>query len=234
MVNPMTLRNREDWGTLNFDGQPEWNDRFANDNFHYVVEFDPINSIPVIQIAGPSSGAFFQVGTTPVTFRATDAAGNFSQCTFSVEVLDTAAPRAICQDITLHLDANGQAVLLPAGIDNGSYGYCSAFSLSTSKTNFDYSDLGPNTVRLTATDGNGRSSFCDATVTIPDTVTLNINCPANMMVSNDPGQCGAQVNFNITASGAGTLITSSHNSGDYFHWVPPPYLPQLLMWQVNR
>jgi len=46
----------------------------------------------VTQTAGPVSGSTFPVGTTVVTFQATDAAGNSSTCSFNVIVEDTEGP----------------------------------------------------------------------------------------------------------------------------------------------
>ncbi|MDZ7848276.1 MAG: HYR domain-containing protein [Owenweeksia sp.] len=213
---PNDFKSREDWGTLNFQSNPQWNDRFGNDYFHYIVEFDPINAIPVSRVAGPATGAIFPVGTTTVSYQATDASGNLSTCFFDITVLDTAGPAAICQDITLLLNSQGQASITAADIDAGSFASCGSVSLSASPSNFNYSDLGANNVTLTATDSQGRNSTCQAVVTIPDTVPLVINCPGNISVNNDPGSCGAVVNFNLTATGVGTNITSSHNTGDYF------------------
>ncbi|MDO9376546.1 MAG: HYR domain-containing protein [Ferruginibacter sp.] len=42
----------------------------------------------VTQTAGPSSGSVFPIGVTKVTFKATNAAGNSSTCSFLVRVLD--------------------------------------------------------------------------------------------------------------------------------------------------
>jgi hypothetical protein len=43
-------------------------------------------------LSGPASGSAFPLGVTPVTWRATDAAGNTAQCTFNVTVLDGQLP----------------------------------------------------------------------------------------------------------------------------------------------
>ncbi len=56
-------------------------------------------------------------------------------------------------------------------------------TLSLSQTNFNCNDVGDNTVTLTATDEEGNSSQCSATVTVVDmTAPLLTNIPANVTV----------------------------------------------------
>ena len=49
----------------------------------------------VVEASIPSD-SFFQIGTTPVTLTATDAAGNTTSCSFTVTVEDTEPPVAVC------------------------------------------------------------------------------------------------------------------------------------------
>ncbi|MCZ4410798.1 hypothetical protein O3Q51_18420, partial [Cryomorphaceae bacterium 1068] len=70
------------------------------------------------------------IGDNTVTLTVTDVNGNVSDCTTVVTVLDGVAPTAVCQDITVQLDADGEATLLPADIDGGSADNCSVESLS--------------------------------------------------------------------------------------------------------
>ncbi len=54
--------------------------------------------------------------------------------------------------------------------------------------------VGTTTVIATATNTNGTDQ-CTFTVTVTDTEALVINCPADITVSNDVGECGAVVTF---------------------------------------
>jgi hypothetical protein len=47
-----------------------------------------------------------------------------------VTIEDNVAPTAICQDITVQLDANGEVVITAADIDNGSNDNCGAVTLT--------------------------------------------------------------------------------------------------------
>jgi hypothetical protein len=110
------------------------------------------------------------VGANTVVLTVTDNNGNVSTCTSTVTVEDNVAPVAICQNITIQLDAAGHAEITTADIDNGSNDACGIASLSLDKTNFDCSDAGPNTVTLTVTDNNGNVSTCIAMVEVEDNV----------------------------------------------------------------
>lgn len=112
-------------------------------------------------------------GANTVTLTVTDQAGNQSTCTATVTVVDTISPTPSCQNLTVYLDANGDASITPADIDNGSTDNCTVASLSLDETTFDCSDLGANTVVLTVTDQAGNQSSCSATVTVMDTTAPN-------------------------------------------------------------
>ena len=120
-------------------------------------------------ISGLASGSTFPIGTTTVTYEYTDIAGNgTATCSFDVTVTDDIDPVAVCQNITVQLDATGVATITPADIDNGSSDNCGTPILSLDITSFDCTSLGDNTVILTATDSVGNSSTCSATVTVKD------------------------------------------------------------------
>ncbi len=116
----------------------------------------------------PSSFTCADIGTNTVTLTVTDIDGNTTTCTATVTVEDNVPPVALCQDITLQLDATGMATITAADVDDGSTDACGIASLSVSPNNFDCSDLGTNTVTLTVTDNNGNVSTCTATVTAED------------------------------------------------------------------
>ena len=66
----------------------------------------------IVQTGGPATGSEFPVGDTDVTFTATDSHGNETSCTFVVTINDAEAPVAVCQALTVTLDA-----LVVASID---------------------------------------------------------------------------------------------------------------------
>src|SRR5258707_13233200 len=56
-------------------------------NYRPPVGSDNCAGVTTVQTGGLASGAVFPLGTTTNTFRATDAAGNFTDCSFTVTVL---------------------------------------------------------------------------------------------------------------------------------------------------
>ena len=109
-----------------------------------------------------------------VTLTVTDIHGNSSTCTATVTVVDKIAPVAKCKNITVYLDASGNASITPSQIDDGSTDACGIKSYSLDKTSFNCSNKGNNTVTLTVTDNNNNSSTCTATVTVVDNIPPTI------------------------------------------------------------
>lgn|GEM_PF-3257545 len=134
------------------------------------------------------------VGANTVTLTVTDNHSNVSTCTATVTVEDNVAPNAICQDITIYLDATGNVSITAAQIDNGSSDASGIQSLSVSPNSFDCDNAGPNLVTLTVTDKNGNVSTCTATVTVLDNIEPTISCVANQTVNITSGSCDAVVN----------------------------------------
>jgi gliding motility-associated-like protein len=163
------------------------------------------------------------VPTAPisVTLTLTDDGGNTSNCISQVTVLDTIAPQVFCQDVTLELDSNGVAILNPDTLDFGSFDACD-ITFTADITDFDCSMTGDNTVILIATDPSGNSSTCTSTVTVEDNILPVMTCTPAIEVDNDPGVCGAIVNYTIPAvtDNCSASITaqpgSGHNPGDFF------------------
>ncbi|MFN5032660.1 MAG: beta strand repeat-containing protein, partial [Flavobacteriia bacterium] len=131
------------------------------------------------------------VGTNTVELTVTDNNGNTTTCTSTVTVEDNVDPIAICQNITVQLDATGAATITPADVDNGSNDACGIQPLVLDITNFDCTNVGPNTVQLTVTDNNGNLSTCSATVTVVDNLAPVINCTQSdtLLISADAGVC---------------------------------------------
>ena len=89
----------------------------------------------------------------------------------------TTAPLAKCKNAVVVLSSAGNGSVSAAGINNGSVDYCnSGLTLSLSKTTFNCSNVGPNTVTLTAASVSGVISTCTATVTVRDLTKPAAKC----------------------------------------------------------
>ncbi len=118
------------------------------------------------------AGVLLNKGTTNVLWTATDGI-NTSTYGFNVTVLDTVKPVVATQNITVSLNQNGVATVIPAAINNGSTDNCGIATYALSQTTFTTGNIGNNNVILTVTDVNGNVSTGTAVVTV--NAALNIN-----------------------------------------------------------
>ncbi len=112
-----------------------------------------------------------------MTLTVEDVNGNSSTCTSTITVLDTIAPTAICQNITVNLDVAGQATIVSADVGSASFDNCTIASSTVDISFFDCSMLGNNNVELTLVDQSGNTSTCIAVANVVDTISPVINCP---------------------------------------------------------
>jgi hypothetical protein len=118
-----------------------------------------------------------QLGQRTVTLTVTDDGGRTDQCTATVTIKDEIAPTAVCQNVTVQLDADGKGSTTTEAVNNGSKDNCGIASLVLDKSSFMCSELGSeNTVTLTVTDVNGLQSTCTATVTVEDPIAPKVTC----------------------------------------------------------
>lgn len=122
-----------------------------------------------------SSGVGFNcsnVGVQVLTLTAIDSAGNSSNCSANVTVLDTIPPAALCQNAVVYLDALGRAALYPVDIDAGSTDTCGIVYRTLNGNDsliFTVADIGQNLVIFTTYDQSYNSSNCAANITVLDT-----------------------------------------------------------------
>ena len=160
-------------------------------------------------------GAEFPLGTTTVTWTATDAAGNSSSCSLQITVVDDDAPSiSNCpSDINMANDNDqcGAVVnystptfndnctdpnvegILTAGLPSGSF-----FPVGTTVVTYEY------------TDAAGNTASCTFEVTIVDTQIPEITCPNNIVVGADGS----------LSSGAATVV-STGPCGVTLSYTPP-------------
>jgi len=107
------------------------------------------------------------INTNVVTVVAQDVNGNTSTCGSLITIEDNIAPNAVCQDLTVTLDATGTVTIDPMDLDNGSTDNCSIYSITTDQTTFTTADLGSNVVTVLALDAqNGYGDICTSTITV--------------------------------------------------------------------
>lgn len=168
---------------------------------------DP-NNDPISFAASPPGP--YALGQTTVVVNVSDGSLG-STCSAIVTVIDTAAPIAICQSLSLVLDAQGNASTTASAIDNGSSDNCGPLTLLLSQAQFTCANVGPNNLILTATDGSGNSSTCSALVVITaQPVTINATA--------DTTSCGFHVSCNGALDGSATVTATGGCPGYSYLW----------------
>jgi|GEM_PF-895015 len=139
------------------------------------------------------------IGVNAITLTVTDASGNTSTETATVTIVDNTAPTIATQNISVALNASGQASITSSSVDNGTSDNCSIASLSLNDSVFDCTDIGMNTVTLTAVDASGNVSSSSATVTIVD--------------NSSPSVSAQNITLNLGATGTVSTSSSAINNG---------------------
>ncbi|KMP10521.1 hypothetical protein UZ36_07335 [Candidatus Nitromaritima sp. SCGC AAA799-C22] len=133
------------------------------------------DNVGVVSITSDAP-ATFPVGTTTVTWTATDGAGNSSTATQTVTVADTTAP-AITAPAGVTAEATGPQTTVATGTATGTDAVGPVTITSDAPAAF---PVGTTTVTWTATDGAGNSSTATQTVTVVDTTAPAITAPADV------------------------------------------------------
>jgi len=124
-----------------------------------------------------------------ITVTASDSRGNSASGKVFVNVYDTIAPIAFCNDTTIYLDSFGQTLIVPGAVnmggdresvpewaryhndlEGGSIDACGIQYMDLSKQIFTCNDIGENVVTLTVYDPSGNLATCQAVVTVIDPI----------------------------------------------------------------
>lgn len=131
-------------------------------------------------IVSHSSGDVFNVGTTTVTYTATDIGGNTVMCDFNITVTDSEDPMINCPgNVTVDSDAGAcenSSVNIGMAIASDNCGIASVSNDAPASF-----PVGTTTVTWTATDVNGRQNTCTQTITVEDNELPTISCPADIV-----------------------------------------------------
>jgi large repetitive protein len=186
-------------------------------NYTAPIGTDNCSGVSTALTAGLASGSTFPIGTSTVTYTATDAAGLSTSCSFTVTVTGLAPAITCPANITVN---NTQA---QCGA-NVSFAATETQAIPASTITYSHQPgsffpVGTTEVTATATNAVGTSS-CTFTVTVNDTENPTITCNAPIVVSNNAGQCGAIVTYTVTSadncSGQTVVQTAGLPSGSFF------------------
>ena len=168
-----------------FTGCPTMDIEVTNDEGECgaVVTWQPItasDNCPGVSVtASHLSGTFFDLGTTEVTFTATDAAGLTSTCEFDVVVTDNENPTITCLVATVAAVDDGNCEYSIPDLISSAY-----IEVSDNCPDTDLTDVtqdpaamtavvGSQVVELEVTDASGNTATCEITVLAPDMLMVS-------------------------------------------------------------
>lgn len=191
--------------------------------------------------SNPTSGSFFPIGTTTVTNTSSTGGG---ACSFTVTVVDTAAPTITCPaNITATANSGDAQAFVPN--PNGS-----SSNVGTPTTTGDQPlevtgsredgeglttayPLGVTDITWLATDPSGRQATCTQIITVLPNQVLTITCPANV-TTNSPNGCDpATVNPGQATSNSQTATITSKRSDNLPLNDPYPVGTTTITWTAN-
>ncbi|MGZ9675241.1 M14 family zinc carboxypeptidase [Flavobacterium sp. GNP001] len=130
---------------------------------------------------------------------------------FKIVKIPSAPPVAICKTATIALDANGNATLLPAAVNNNSTDDVAITTITVSPNTFNCTHIGtPQTVTLSVTDADGQTRTCTTTVNIIDNLSpvasvtnltaLNAQCSVTPTTPTALDNCSGTITGTTTTS----------------------------------
>ena len=152
------------------------------------------------------------IGANAVTLTVTDPSGNNDNCSATVTIQDNTAPTAICQNVTIQLNAAGSASTTANDVDNGSNDACGVSGLSLSQATFNCSEAGNNVETLTVSDASGNDGTCAVQITVQDNIAPIAICQDITLQLNSGGTATTTAtaidNGSNDACGIGSLTLS--------------------------
>ena len=184
------------------------------------------NSGSVTVTSSRSDGPFaltdpYPLGTTTITWTATDGSGNSATATQHITVVDQEPPTIHAQgDITVPADSGLTTAHVTVGAPTVSDN-SGSFTVTSSRSDCpcaltDPFPLGTTTITWTATDAAGNSATATQHVTVRDTQPPTITAPPDVTSPTDPGLSTAHVATGspTVADNAGAVsVTSSRSDG---------------------
>lgn len=191
--------------------------------------------------SNPTSGSFFPIGTTTVVNTSATGGG---ACSFTVTVVDTAAPTITCPG-NLTVTANsgeGQAFVPNPNGGSSNVGTPTATGDQPLEVTGSREDgeglttaypIGVTDITWIATDPSGRQATCTQLITVNPNQVLTITCPANLTANSPAGCDPATVNPGQATSNSQTATITSERSDGLALSDPYPVGTTTITWTAT-
>lgn len=202
------------------------------------------NDSPYATTGGANASGTYPMGTTVVTFSATDRCGNLSTCEVNVEVVDNRAPSPICiVGLSINLSGtggDGQAILHADAFDGGSTDNCTGSGSllrtirragtgtpgtppATTELEFTCADRGSQMIEFWVTDAAGNSGHCVTVIAVQDNSGACPQQAAGMIAGDVQTEMGEYVeNVRVSTSGSTSIQGFTEEYG-FFEILDVPY-----------
>lgn len=160
VFNVTVSDNEQNAGTLTLSGTSS--DQILVPNGNIVFGGSGANRTITITPAGGGIGG----AMISITVNDGQTVNQDSTFTFNIFFGDTVAPVALCQDLVVQLDANGNGSITAAQANNGSSDNCGITQMTLSQSSFTCADAGVVPVDLIVEDAGGNISTCTFNVTV--------------------------------------------------------------------
>lgn len=146
------------------------------------------NGHQIIWSNGETGTSINNLGAGVYTVSITDDNHCEAAMEVTIGINDSEAPNVTVQDLTIALNAFGEATLTPSQVDNGTNDNCTITSMSLDKQNFNCNDLGTQMVTLTVVDEAGNIGSAQATIQVVDLAAPMISVQDIVMSLDANGQ----------------------------------------------
>ena len=163
-----------------------------------AVAEDDCSSVGSILVSNDAPDSF-SIGTTLVTWVATDESGNTTTCTQEVTVVDAGAPELDCPRAMLVEVNDGCDWVGDIGTPPVSDSESDEASIVVTNNAPERFTLGTTVVNFTATDPSGNYSTCMLTVMVTDSSAPTLTVPSSIRADCTSTE-GAVVDFELMAS----------------------------------
>lgn len=120
-----------------------------------------------VERSGVPSGNIFPVGTTTITYTATDGAGNSAEATQTVTVIDNTAPTLTAPaPTTVNASFSGQGIIPDIVAGTAAVDNCGPVTVTQSPLAGTVVGIGTHTIIITATDAAGNTTTATTTFTV--------------------------------------------------------------------